>query len=187
MKKMMIFLMLLLAPVVFAKDNVELSPITFQVSANDALSKFEHTLLYPESLLKRYHPVGAKISNKRVSHNVISFVATKTILFITKSVYVNGILDTSADNQECKKEEVGYSLKMHFDSSDALVTDNVKEFEASICLKSESNTKLTGLVRSKIIIGNNYSKTKGPIAISLIKDQVAPLLNALTEEIKLMR
>lgn len=187
MKKMMIFLMLLVAPAVFAKQSVALTPITFQVSADDALSKFEKTVLYPEGLLKRFRPMGAKISNKRVSQNVISFIATKSVLFISKSVYVNGILESSEGSRACSKEDVGYSLKMHFDSSDDLVTDNVEGLEAIICLHSQSDTKLVGTVRSKIIIGNNYSNTLGPIAIKLIKEQVTPLFNALTEEIKSLR
>ena len=187
MKKVMILFLLLLAPYVFAEQNVTIAPITFQVNAQEALSKFDQTLLYPESLLKRFRPVGAKISDKRVSQNVISFVATKTVLFISKSVYVNGILDVTQDNRICSKEEVGYRLKMRFDSSDHLLTDNVDELQANVCLRSESDTKITGLVQSKIIIGNNYSKALGPIAINLIKDQVSPLLNALTEEIKSLR
>lgn len=187
MKTMMIFLLLMVAPSVFAKQSVELSPISFQVSANDALTKLEMTVLYPEGLLKRFRPAGAKISNKRVSQNVISFVATKSALFISKSVYVNGILESSVDNRTCSKEAVGYSLKMNFDTSDDLVTNNVEELQAIICLHSQSNSKLAGIVRARIIIGNNYSKALGPIAINLIKEQVSPLLNALTEEIKSLR
>ena len=187
MKKMMIFLMLLVAPSVFANQSVTLLPISLEVSADDVLAKFEQTILSPEAMLTRFRPVGAIISHKRVSQNVINFVATKKVLFISKSVYVNGVLESSEDKGACSKEDVGYSLKMHFDSSDALVTNNVEELEAIICLHSKSATKLIGIVRSRIILGNNYSKTLGPIAINLIKEQVSPLLNALTEEIKFLR
>ncbi|MGZ3789873.1 MAG: hypothetical protein ACXVLQ_15145 [Bacteriovorax sp.] len=187
MKKMMIFLMLLVAPAVFANQSVELSPISFHVSADDALSRFEQTILYPEGMLTRFRPVGAKISNKQVSQNEISFVATKNVLFISKSVHVNGVLESSEDKEACRNEDVGYSLKMHFDSSDALVRNNVEELQATICLHSQSATELAVLVQSRIIIGNNYSKAIGPIAINLIKKQVSPLLNALTEEIKSLR
>lgn len=187
MKRMMIFLMLLVAPSVYANQSVELSPISFQVSAENVLSKFEQTVLYPEGLLKRFRPVGPKISNKQVSQNVISFVATKTVLFISKSVYVNGVLETSKDSRACPKGEVGYSIKMRFDSSDDLVTDNVEELQSTICLHSPSDARLVATARSRIIIGNNYSKILGPTAINLIKEQVSPLLNALTEEIKFLR
>lgn len=187
MKKMMIFLMLLVAPSVFANQSVVLSPINFKVSTDHVLSKFNETILNPEGLLKRFIPVGAKISNKKISQNEISFIATKSALFISKSVYVNGILESSEAKDACSQADVGYSLKMHLDSSDDLVTNNVKVLEAIICLHSKSDTELTGLVRSKIIIGNNYSKALGPIAINLIKEQVSPLLNALTEEVKSLR
>jgi hypothetical protein len=187
MKKMMIFLLLIMAQAVFAKESVVLSPISFQVSADDALSKFEQTVLYPENLLKRFKPVGAKISNKHVSQNTINFVATKTALIFSKSVYVNGILESSEDGRACSKGDVGYVLKMHFDTSDALVTNNVEELEAVICLHSQSETTLAGIVRPRVITGNKYSSTLGPIAVNLIKAQVSPLIHALTEEIKSLR
>ena len=187
MKLIMTFLLLIAAPSVFANQSVAFSPISFQISAEDALFKLEKTILYPEALLKRFRPVGAQISDKRVSQNVVSFVATKSVLFISKSVYVNAILETNIDNQGCSIGDVGYGLKIQFDSSDAFVTNNVDELQAIICLKSQSSSKLTGIVRAKIITGNNYSSIAGPVAVNLIKDQVQPLLIALTEEIKSLR
>lgn len=187
MKKIITFLILLVTTSAFAKESIALSPINFQVMAEDALSKFEQTVLYPEGLLKRFHPVGAKISNKRISHNVISFVATRKILLISKSVFVNGILEASKDNQACSKGDVGYRIKMQFDSSDALVTDNVEELQALICLRSQSKTTLVGNVKAKVITGNNYSSAVGAIAVNLIKEQVSPLIDALTKEIKSLR
>ncbi len=184
MKKLTLFLFILLSQSVLAQQSVALSPITFQINATNALSKFEQTVLYPERLLNRYRPVGAAISQKKVSQNVISFVATKSVLFLSKSVYVNGIFESSADSRACSKGETGYQLRMSFDSSDRLVTDNVDGLEATICLQSQSTAKLSGIVRSKVIIGNNYSNTLGPVALNLIKAQVGPLINALTEEIK---
>ena len=187
MKKLMIITLLTIAPSVFAKESITLSPINFQINAVDALSKVEQTVLYPEGLLKRFQPVGAKISNKKVSQNVISFVATKSVLFISKSVYVNGILDSVEDSKSCLKDGVGYKIKMSFDASDDLVTNNVEELQATICLYPQSDSKLVGNVQSKIVTGNNYSKVLGPTAVNLIKEQVSPLLNALTEEIKSLK
>jgi hypothetical protein len=187
MKKAMFILLLIVAPSVFATQSIALSPISFRVSADNVLSKFEQAVLYPEGVLKRFQPVGAKISNKHVSQNTISFVATKSKFFISKAVHVNGILESSADNRTCSKKDVGYTLKMSFDNSDDLVTNNVEGLEAIICLHSQSDRELVSIVRSRIILGNNYSKMLGPIAINLIKEQVSPLLNALTEEIKSMR
>lgn len=187
MKKTLIFLMLLMAPAVFANQSIALTPINLELSADHVLSKFEQTILYPEGMLTRFKPVGAIISNKKVSQNEISFIATKNVLFISKSVHVNGILESNEVNEKCSKDDVGYVLKMRFDSSDSLVTNNVESLEAIICLHSKSDTKLIGNVQSKIIIGNHYSNTLGPVAINLIKAQITPLLNALTEEIKSLR
>lgn len=187
MKTITILSLLMMAPAVFAKQSVAMDPINFQVSAGDALFKLEKTVTYPEGLLKRYKPFGAKITNKRVSQNVISFVATKSKFFISKSVYVNGILDSNEDSRSCSKGDKGYSLKMSFDSSDDLVTNNVDELQAIICLRSLSDSKLSGTVRAKIILGNKYSSTFGPIAVNMIKAQVQPLLNAITEEIQTLR
>lgn len=187
MKKAIVLLMLLVAPAVYASQTIELSPISFQINSENALSKVEQTFLYPDNWLNRFKPVGAKISNKHISQNVISFNATKNLLFISKSVYVNGILEMHEDKDSCPKNNVGYSLKINFESSDDLVANNVEELQATICLHSQSNAKLEGFVRSKIITGKSYSKTLGPIAINLITKQEVPLINALTEEIKSLR
>lgn len=181
----MIFLLaLLISHSVFAQQSVALAPINFQIASDNALFKFEQTVLSPSGLLKRYRPVGAQISKKQVSRNAISFVATKSVLFISKSVYVNGIFDSSPEGRSCLKGELGYSIRMSFDGSDGLLTDNIDGLEAIICLKPQSTSKLTGVVRSKIILGNHYSSTFGPFAVNLIKEQVGPLINALSDEIK---
>lgn len=164
-----------------ARQSIPLAPIAFRVSASSALSKFEQVVLQPENLLRRYRPVGVKISNKHVAGNEVSFVATKTVLFISKSVYVHGILESRDSGRGC------YNLRMHFESSDALVTNNVSEMQAQICVKEESDSKLTASVRSQIITGDRYSSTLGPMAVNLIKEQVQPLITALSEEIQSMR
>ncbi len=165
----------------FAGQSVQLAPINFQVSASDALSKFEQVVSQPENLLRRYKPVGVKISNKQVAGNEVSFTATKTVLFVSKSLNVHGIFESREVSRGC------YRMTMHFDSSHHLVTDNVDHLQASICLREESTSKISGVIRSQIILGSRYSRTLGPIAVNLIKDQVQPLLSALTEEIRSMR
>lgn len=187
MKRILGFLILLSAPNAFADQSVTLSPIVLEVNAADVSSKLEQTLLFPERMLMRYQPVGAKISNKRVLKNEIEFTATKKVLFLSKSVHVGGILESRVDLQACKSEDLGYSLKMRLDSSDAVVSDNVEELEATICLNLKSDSSLIGEVRPKVILGKKYSKTFGPIAVKLIKEQVSPLLTALTEEINSLR
>lgn len=172
---------------VFAGQSVSLAPINFKVSAAHALSKFEQVVLRPENLLRRYRPVGVKISNKQVAGNEVSFTATKTVLFVSKSIYVHGIFESNEVARGCARGEVGYSLMMHFESSHHLVTDNVDRLQALICLREETDSKISGQIRSQINLGSRYSRTLGPIAVNLIKDQVQPLLSALTEEIRSMR
>jgi hypothetical protein len=169
--------------------TVDLPPVNIQITGtSNPLSKLEQVLLYPENLLKRFEPMGATITNKRVSQNVISFTATKTKLFISKSVYVNGIFESSENKKSCLSGEVGFNLRMHFETSDSLVTDNVEELQAILCLKGESSSsQLNGTVRSKIVLGKNYSSLLGPKIVGLIQEQVNPLIYAITEELKNVR
>lgn len=187
MKNSLVLFLFLSAPFISANESVAIQPIKFQITAADALNKFEQTMKYPESLLKRYTPVGAKISKKQVSQNQMSFIATKTVLFISKSVYVNGVFDSREDSRACAKNDIGYNLEMSFSASDRLVSDNVERIQATLCLKPLSENKISGIAHSKIIIGNNYSNTLGPVAINLVKEQVPALVDALTKEITSLR
>ena len=181
MKTTLLLLVLSVSPSVFARQSMALSPINFQIAAPNALSKFHDVVLNPEDILRRFKPAGVKISNKNVARNEISFTATKTVLVISKSVYVHGVLESHEASRDC------YSLRMHFEGSSHLVTDNVEELQASLCVREESPNKITGQIRPQIILGDRYSRTLGPMAINLIKDQVQPLLTAVTEEIRSMR
>jgi hypothetical protein len=185
--KALLLLALLSSSFAFARQGVTMAPINFQVSTDHGLSKFDQVISNPERILRRYRPEGVRVSNKNVSRNEISFTATKTVFMISKSVYVHGVLETGDDNRSCSNNETGYRLRMHFESSDHLVTNNVDELRALICVRELSAFKIAGQIRPQIILGERYSKTLGPMAINLIKDQVSPMLTALTEEIKAMR
>ncbi len=185
--KIILIVVLSLSTSAFARQSIGLAPVSFQVSTDHVLSKFDQVISNPESVLKRYRPVGVRVTNKRVAGNEISFTAIKTVLLISKSVYVHGILETREVGRGCGRSERAYSLKMRFESSDRLVTDNVDELRALLCLRENSDTNVSGQIRPELITGDRYSRTLGPLAINLIKDQVSPLLNALTEEIRSMR
>lgn len=159
----------------------------FQISASNVEEKIELAIKYPESTLKRFQPAGAKITNKRVSNNNISFNATKSVLMISKTVHVNGILNTEQNNRLCQKNESGYKLTLELDGSDMLITDNIDRMEANLCVSSVSKSMADIRVSSKVILGNNYSSAMGSIAADMIKLQINPLINALTEEIKAMK
>jgi hypothetical protein len=186
MKKILMSVVMLFTVTAFGQ-SVPLSPVNFQISADHALSKFEEAISHPEDVLRRFRPAGVRVSNKQVSSNEISFTATKTVLVISKSVYVHGVFESNEVIRGCTRSENGYLLRMHFESSSRLVTDNVQELRALVCLREVSSSKISGQVRAQIIKGSRYSTTLGPMAINLIRDQVSPLLSALNEEIRSMR
>lgn len=187
MKTILFFALWTLASAALAGQVVVMTPQSFQVIAPDVLSKLEDSLKYPEGILKRYKPTGARISQKEVSQNQINFVATKSVLFISKSVFVSSVLEMQDNDKSCAPGEKGYRLSLSFDGSDRLVTDNIDHLEADLCVRVESGKKMNGVVKPKILLGKDYSSTLGPIAVNLIKDQVTPLIESLTEEIKSMR
>jgi hypothetical protein len=186
MKKSLFVIAALFVLNVQAEDFFTVPSIQFNAKATNAMSKLEDTLKYPESLLKRYKPAGATISNKRVSGNNITFNATKSFAFISKTVVVHGVLDSIEDGGSCAKGETGFNITFNFDGSDALVTENIDRIEAKICAK-EANNQVSGLIKSKIYIGTNYSSTFGPIAKGIIEAQINPLATALTEEIQVKK
>lgn len=185
--KIILFAAVMSVSVTAFGQSVSLAPINFQISASHALSKFEDAISHPEDVLRRFRPAGVRVSNKYISRNEITFTATKTVLVVSKSVNVRGVFDSQEVGRGCAASEKGYMLSMHFQGSDRLVTDNVREMRALVCLRENSNSNISGKVRAQIIKGSRYSSTLGPMAINLIRDQVSPLISALTEEIRSMR
>lgn len=183
MKKLLI-LSLVLTTNLYAEDFFSVPPKKFQIESLNVEEKLVQTLKYPEGLLGRFKSEGATMSNKKVSNNSMSFEATKTVMFVSKTVFVNGVLDITEEDQSCEKNQHGYKLVLNLDGSDTLVTENIDRLEALICTQSISNKKLTGTVRGKIYKGNDYSFLLGPIAKGIIEDQLNPLLKALTEEVQ---
>lgn len=182
--KKLIILLFIISSNVFAEEFFTVTPIKFQIVKNEASEKLADVLKYPEGLLKRFKPEGAKITNKRVSNNVISFQATKTILFVSHTVNVNGILDTDVSNSSCDKNQQGYKLTLVLDGSDGLVVDNIDRLEASLCITQIKSNQLIGIAKGRIYKGSNYSNMFGPVAKDMIEAQVSPLLKALNEEIQ---
>lgn len=185
MKKLLIFAFLSSSHL-YAEEFFVVPPINFQIVAENVFEKLELTFKYPENLLKKFKPEGATIDNKSVSNNVLRFMATKKILFVTKSVQVNAILDVYQDNTDCAKNQLGHRLVLSFDESDELVVDNISRLEAIFCTINPSSNKLIGTVKGKIYKGNNFS-TIGYLAKGLIEAQINPLVKALNEEIKSMK
>ncbi len=182
-----LLLILVLGSTARAQEFFPVPEVKFQLQGTDVERKLEETLNAPESLLKRFSPEGAKISKKEVQNNHIKFLATKTVLLISKTVLVNGVLDANENNQGCPTGQTGQDVKFDFAGSDSLVYDNVDSLEVKLCI-AKANANLANVTaQPKIIRGNNYSSTLGGIARDMIKAQIAPLIKALTEEIKVKK
>jgi hypothetical protein len=171
----------------YAEDFFPIPVSKFQIKSDRVEEKLETTLKYPEKLLKRFQPQGAKISDKQVSNNTIRFKATKSVALFTKTVNVNGVLDSEEDNKGCKANEQGYNIVLNLDGSDGLVSDNIDRLEAKLCATYPGPSAMNATVSGKIIKGNNYSSLVGGVAKDIIQAQVAPLIKALTEEIQSMQ
>lgn len=170
-----------------AAEYTSVDSIQFEIKSENITEKLERTMKNPEPLLLRFRPEGAVITRKEVSSNSMSFVATKNVLFISKSVNVKTQLDIQENSLGCGPEMVGYNFVLSVDGSDSFVTNNVDHLEAKLCVKIFNNQKIVGTVRGKIFKGHNFSRALGPVAINMIEAQVAPLIRALSEEIKLMK
>ncbi|MGZ3869323.1 MAG: hypothetical protein ACXVLQ_09490 [Bacteriovorax sp.] len=166
-----------------AEEFVSAPPSSFQLRTNNVAEKLESTLIYADNFLKRYSPEGADFSEKVVSNNTISFVASKTVLFITTNINIRGQLDSKLEDLGCAKQEKGYKLIFRFDGSDSIVSDNVDRIEFKICTQLSSANLLNVIVRTKIFKGNDYSVVAGPITTDLIKAQISPLIRALSDEV----
>lgn len=182
--KKLLFLALIASTNLHAEEFFSVAPIKFQLEGANVEERLEQTLKYPEGLLGRFKSEGAKMSDKKVSQNSISFKATKTVMFISKTVFVNGVLDFTEDNKSCEKNQTGYKLILSLDGSDQLVIDNVDRLEAVVCAQTLNSKKIVGTVKGKIYKGRDYSRLVGPVAKEIIEDQLNPLLKALTEEVQ---
>ena len=182
--KTLLFLALVATTNLHAEEFFTVAPIKFQIESAQVDERLEQTLKYPEGLLGRFKAEGAKMTDKKVSNNSMSFFATKKVLFISKTVFVNGVLDVSEDLKSCDKNQTGHRVVLNLDGSDELVTDNVDRLEAVICTQTLNGKKLTGTVKGKIYKGQNYSSMMGPVAKGIIEDQLNPILKALTEEVQ---
>ncbi len=177
-------LFLSLSTVTWSAEIIGLPVVSLFVQTNNGLEKIDNVLKNPEGLLKRYKPAGAAISNKIVDHSQIQFVAKKTVLLFTKSVFIHSSLDVTNSDECSSKSEIGYLLKMDFSGSDEMVTNNVDNYEALICVREDSTGSLNVQVKSKIYKGNNYNKIVGPIITDMIAAQANPITEALSSEIK---
>lgn len=162
-----------------AENAFPLAPVSFEITASRIEDKFNDVVMDPESFLKNYRPEGAVISRKTVSHGSIRFYATKTVLFVTQTVMINGAIDVEQTKSRCPKSTLGYSAVMDFAGSDDLITDNFDRMELSICASVKGDNLLMATVNGRLIKGNHFNPVIGEITKEVIAAQVNPLIKAI--------
>ncbi|NOT80297.1 MAG: hypothetical protein HOP07_14980 [Bacteriovoracaceae bacterium] len=182
MKMTLFMLMMNFTTYSFAAEQVKLSDVNIVIKTTEGLSKLEDTLKYPESLLKKFQPQGAKITHKKVSHNTVTFVGTKTYMMMSHSVTVKGTLDSVESNIGCKQNENGYDVALSFEGSDSLVYDNFESVRLKLCAKENNESQLYASLRPVLIKGRAYSGLTGPFVQSIIEAQIKPLITAVESE-----
>lgn len=166
----------------FAAEQIKLSDVNIVIKTTEGLLKLEDTLKYPESLLKKFQPQGAKITHKKVSHNTVTFVGTKTYMMMSHSVTVKGTLDSVESNIGCKQNENGYDVALSFEGSDSLVYDNFESVRLKLCAKENNEFQLYASLKPVLIKGRAYSGLTGPFVQSIIEAQIKPLITAVESE-----
>lgn len=174
--------LLLSLNIALAADYIDLPQAQFEAQAEDIQERVGAIIANPEPILVRYKPVGIKIANKKVSGNTISFMATKTVIGISKTVLFNGTLDInesdSSINQRC------FKAVLDFAGSGALIYENIEELHMSICTVEKAPNHLSAIAKIRLLKGRNYGGVISGIAKSLIEDQVKPIITSIKEEIE---
>lgn len=174
----------MIATVAMGAQTIQLPAVSFELKTANGMDKIESVLLNPESLLRRYRPVGAKITNKSVDRNQFQFNAEKTVFLITENVFIHSYFNVTRDNTCATKGDTGYVAKMDFSGSDKMITDNIEKYEAQICARELSEGKVNVQVKARLIRGNDYSSIIGPIISDMIAAQNSAFIEAISHEIK---
>lgn len=185
MRFFFIFMLLFLTKIgVQAQESFSIDAIKFEVKQSNALVSIEKVLRNPTNLIKSYKPVGASISNRVIRRNEVSFIASKTILFLTKKVSVKSVFSVDDSSHICPADQIGYVLNVNFVGSDDIVTDNIDQLDAHFCLKEKSNSLVTVKVGGSIVKGPSYNVITGQVARNMIEAQMGALVAALLEEVR---
>jgi len=167
-----------------ARQYVPIEARTFEIRGTDALLHLEDSIQSPGEILEIFQPAGGEISRRVVRGNEISFVATKRILFLSKSVRVHGILDSQIRPDICPSGEVGHQAIFDLSNSDAILSDSYSVLETNICLKELTPTVVRGRVMGRLYLGNNYSRTLGPSIRDVVEAQVPAFIKALESSVQ---
>ncbi len=167
-----------------AQDFDSIAPKSFLISATNLDNKLNDIIRNPINVLKRYRPAGAEISNKKVSQDSFSFVATKKKFGFSKSVFIKGNLKIEEERVACLPNERSYSIIFDFSPSDSLIATNVDQLELNLCvLFSAKRDSLNARFSGKIYRNPGGEDFVYNYIRDLIALQVSPLIDAFQSEL----
>jgi hypothetical protein len=182
MKKTLIASLLVLFSFQLTADEIKLSAMGFDVQTENGLSKLEDVARNPEDILKRYVPVNVTLKSKTVNHAQLDMVASKSVMFLSKTMHVRGVLDINPSSNKSKAN--CYDASLDFAGSDQLVTDNIDSLQMELCATQMSGSQIHVTINSKIIKGKDYNSATGSITTGVISDQISGIAKAIQASIK---
>jgi hypothetical protein len=175
-------LLLIFSFKLFASDTIELPVTPFELQTPNINSRIDESIKNPESILNRYVPAGLSVKDKKISGNTIEFMATKTVLGISRTVFYHGILDI--DEIKAPKNNRCFLAELAFTGSGPLIIDNIEKLHLTLCVKETSTDHMRGDIKPLLFKGNNYGGLLGTIAKNIVIDQIDPMIKAVKEEIE---
>lgn len=164
-----------------ATELIELETRKVQVPSQNITEIIFEIMQNPESVLQRYRPEGITVKNKKISGNQIEFMATKSVLGISRTVLYKGMLEI----EELNKQNNGPCFKatQDFLGSGELIIKNIEKMELTFCLQEMKNNQTIAIIKPVLTKGRNPGGMLGNVATNLIIDQVDPVILAIKEEI----
>ena len=165
-----------------ANDTIDLPITPFEIQTPNINSRIDESIKNPESILNRYVPAGLTIKDKKISGNTIEFMATKSVLGISRTVFYHGILDI--DEIKAPKNNRCFLAVLDFTGSGPLIIDNIEKLHLTLCVKETSTDHMKGNIKPILFKGANYGGLLGTIAKNIVIDQIDPMIKAVKEEIE---
>ena len=155
---------------------------TFELNAENVYARIDEAVKNPEGILNNYQPSGISIKDKQINGNQIQFMATKSVLGISRTVFYKGVLDINeiagTPTDRC------FQADLDFTGSGELIINNVQKLELVLCVSEKSTDHLAGTVKPKLFKGNDFGGLLGNVAKNLVIDQIDPMIAAVKQEVE---
>lgn len=165
----------------FAQELIELDVRKVQVPSQNLNAIIVEIMQNPESVLERYRPQGITVKNKKIVGNQIEFMATKSVLGISRTVLYKGTLEI--EELPNQKNSPCFKATQDFQGSGELIIENIEKMELTFCLNQLNANKTEAVIKPVLTKGRNPGGVLGNVATNLIIDQVDPVIEAIKEEI----